>query len=153
MLSAIAAASLLISCSSEDSDETTNHEFSNNPVSGVVYSQDFEFGGGTASPLTANGEEVLYIHLGRTEMDCDSDADTPIWIIVPAAVGDYMAEDGAIIQFSDDEAGSFGGGYNTHVEIISINETMVKGRVISEGFDAEETSVNGTFEVVYCGIE
>ncbi len=154
MFSAIAAATFLASCSSDDSDKTTTTGgFSNSPVSGVIYDQDFTVGGGTASTVNANGQDMLYIHLGRTTMDCDSDAETPIWIIVPAAVGDYTSEDGATVQFSDDESGSFEGGYNEHIVITSITATTIKGKVIAEGFDEAENSINGTFEVVNCTVE
>ena len=153
MFSAIVAATFLASCSSDDSDKTTTTGgFSTNPVSGVIYDNDFTVGGGTASTVNANGEDVLYIHLSRSAMDCDSNADTPIWIIVPAAVGSYDSPD-ASVQFSDDEHGSFEGGYNERVEIISITETTIKGRVIAEGFDEAENSINGTFEVVNCTID
>lgn len=153
MLSAIVAASFLISCSSDDAEKTTTNGFSNNPVSGVVYSQSFTAGGGTANPVTSNGEDVLYIHLSRTAMNCGADTDTPIWIIVPAEVGSYTSETGASVQFSDDATESFEGGFGERVEITSITENTVKGRVISEGFDKAENSINGTFEVNFCGID
>ncbi|AWH86743.1 hypothetical protein HYN59_17230 [Flavobacterium album] len=154
ILPAIVAASFLFSCSSDDSERTNNNgSFSNDPVSGVVYGHDFTFVGGKASPINANGEDVLYIDLAGVAMDCDSDVETPIWIIVPAAVGDYTSANGASIQFSDDAAGSFQGSFNEHVKITSITDTTVKGQVMGDGDDDAVNSINGTFEVHFCGID
>ncbi|NDI97752.1 hypothetical protein GWA97_01505 [Flavobacterium sp. LaA7.5] len=146
------AASLMVSCSSsDDSDNTSTDEFSNSPVSGVVYSEDFTIGGGTARSIELNGVDSFYIFLNENAVDCDSDVEDPIWISVPAAVGTYNREDGEMtLQFRDVNGDSFEGTLDGKIEITEITETMVKGKVMAAGFDEEENSINGTFSVQYC---
>ncbi|MBY8962349.1 hypothetical protein KJK34_06265 [Flavobacterium sp. D11R37] len=155
--SAIVAAALMVSCSDDDSSDNNNNNnnnsdgFSNNPVSGVIYNEDFDLGGGTATPITLNGVESLNIDLSESDITCDDTNEQPIWITVPAAVGSYSRQDGEVtVQFRDVNGDSFEGSLDAEVEITEMTETMVKGRIMAGGFDETENSINGTFEVTYC---
>lgn len=154
LLPAMVAASLLISCTSEDSDESANGGFSNDPVSGVVYDEAFTFGGGKASPITVNGVESLYIYLGESALNCESSTSAcPIWIVVPEAVGSYTPQTDGHLQFEDNADGGFEGSLDAEIEITSITATTVTGKVKATGFYDDENSINGTFTVPYCGLD
>lgn len=147
------AASLMASCSSSDdsNDTTTPGSFADEPVAGVVYSEDFTVGGGKARSIELNGVESLYIYLNESVIDCESTGSNPIWITVPAAVGTYTREDGEMtLQFRDVNGESFEGSLDAKIEITAITETMVTGRVMGTGFYEDENEINGTFEVPYC---
>ena len=146
------AASLLASCSSsDDTEETITDGFSNQPVSGVIYSEDFAIGGGKASSITLNGVESLNIYLSETDIDCDGGSQNPIWITVPEAVGAYKRSEGEMtLQFRDVDGESFEGSFDAEVEIMEITETSVRGRVKATGFYEDENNINGTFDVQYC---
>lgn len=146
------AASMLTSCSSsDDTNETITDGFSNEPVAGVIYSEDFTIGGGKASSVTLNEVESLNIYLSEADIDCDGVFQNPIWITVPEAVGTYSRTEGEMtLQFRDATGDSFEGSLDAEVEITEITETSVKGRVKATGFYEDENSINGTFDVQYC---
>lgn len=148
------AASLMASCSSSDdsSDKTKSGEFSNSPVSGVIYNEDFTIGGGRARPITLGSTESLYIYLNEAAIDCESTDSNPVWITVPAAVGTYTPQTDGHVQFKDVNGESFEGAIDAKIEITSITETTVKGKVMATGFYDDENDINGTFEVPYCAL-
>ncbi|MFL9843041.1 hypothetical protein [Flavobacterium rhizosphaerae] len=154
-LSAFVAATLLVSCSSDDSDDTnSNGGFSNGPVSGTIYNEDFTAAGGVARPITLSSTESLYIYLGTSALNCESStANTPIWITVPAAEGTYKPQTDGHVQFRSTDGDSFEGAIDAEIEITSITETSVKGKVKATGFDDDENNINGTFEVPYCSLD
>ena len=146
------AALLLTSCSSSDEDEkVSTGGFSDKPVSGVVYNKKFTVAGtGVAGALKSNGEDTFYIHLSDIATNCDSDTSkAPLWLIVPATVGTHNSLDGAHMQFRDVANDGFEGSSAT-IEIISITSTTVKGRVMSDSFNDDKNSINGTFTAQLC---
>ena len=146
------AASLLASCSSSEEDDNNNQDgFATTPVSGVVYNADFEMAGGKARSLSSNGEEVFYIYLSETAIDCDETENLgPLWIIVPAEVGMYDFMTGARIQFQDPNSDDFEGALDVEIEITAISETTITGRLKGSGFNEGENEINGTFSVQVC---
>lgn len=149
--SMFAAVALLASCSSsDDSDNNNTGGFSNEPVSGTVYNEDFTVGGGKARSIELSGTESLYIYLSETAIDCDDTSSNPIWITVPAEVGTYDAQTDGHVQFKDINGDSFEGSLDAKIEITEITETSVKGKVMASGFEDGENEINGTFNVQYC---
>jgi len=141
---------LMVSCGSPEEDtNTTDGSYRTTPVSGVVYGDDFTVGGGRARSINSNGVDSFYIYLTPGTLACDGDTTgAPIWIVVPAAVGEYTTN--FSMQFRDDAVGAFGGATEQKIEITLITETVVKGRIRAVGFESNINSINGTFEVQYC---
>ena len=148
----LVAASLLVSCGGSDdsTDAVVKDGFANTPVSGTVYNKTFTVGGGKARSISLNGTESLYIHLTPAAIDCDATDLGPIWITVPAAVGTYTPATKGTLQFQDKESDGFEGATDAEIEIISITDTKVIGRVKASGFYEGENDINGTFSVQYC---
>jgi len=140
--------SLLASCSSSDEKEVIGDEFAATPVSGVVYGQNFTVGGGKSQSVTLNGVESLYIYLTPGVINCNSVQLDPISITVPAATGTFTT--GFTVVFKNPANDNFEGATDKKIEILSISETSVKGRIKASGFHDDEQNINGTFEVPYC---
>ncbi|AXG73305.1 hypothetical protein DVK85_03295 [Flavobacterium arcticum] len=147
-------AALITSCSSSDDFEVTTPDgFATTPVSGVIYDESFVIGGGTSRAIELNGTSSLYIYLDANVIGCDSEVESPIWISVPATVGTYSRSQGEMtLQFRDVNSDDFEGSLDAEIEIISITETTVKGKVKATGFYEDENNINGTFEVIYCSL-
>ncbi|MFP9098067.1 hypothetical protein ACLI09_03355 [Flavobacterium sp. RHBU_24] len=144
-----AGALVFVSCSStDDSASSENTGFSNNPVSGTVYSSSFSLGGGYARPITLSGVASYYIYLDTADIDCFAATTSPVYMGMPAAIGSYDSAD-AFLVFKKAN-GDYESTSEIKIEITAITETTVKGRVRAEGSDASENYVNGTFEVQYC---
>lgn len=136
------------SCSSEDSASPGNTNFSNSPVSGVIYGESFTIGGGYARPISLNGVASYYIYMDTASVECFESSGTPLWVILPAGVGTYDSTQ-VSVQFRNDD-GSFEGASEEKVEITEVTETTVKGKIRAVGFDDTEHYINGTFAVQYC---
>ena len=147
--SVLVTLSLLASCSSSDDDkEVIGDGFAAAPVSGVVYGENFTAGGGKSQSVTLNGVESLYIYLTPGAINCNSIQLDPISITVPAATGTYTS--GITVVFKNPANDDFEGATDKKIEILSISETSVKGRIKASGFHNDEQNINGTFEVPYC---
>ena len=147
------AAALTTSCSSDDDSGSTPvaGEFSNSPVSGVIYGEQFTIGGGKATSIELNDVPSFYIYLNQNDINCDDSVSNPIWISVPSEVGVYERQEGEMtLQFRDVNGESFEGSSDAKIEITEITDTMIKGKVMGDGFDEGENSINGTFSVQYC---
>ena len=90
------------------------------------------------------------MRMGGLSVSCDDTENGPIWIVVPAQVGTYDFSTGGHIQFSDPNSDDFEGALDAEVEITTITETTITGKVKGTGFDETENSINGTFSVQYC---
>ena len=145
--SVLLAAGLLASCSTDENEETTT-DYSKSPVSGKIYERIFNVGGGAARSVTLNGTKSFYIYLTPDSIDCDGTFGSPIWITVPAKVGEYT--NNSSLQFRDNVSESFEGAIDKKIEILSISKTKIKGRLKATGFYSFENNINGTFEVQYC---
>lgn len=149
------AVALMTSCSSDDDSNTSgnpsNGDFSNNPVAGVIYGEQFTIGGGKATSIQLNDVPSFYIYLNQNDINCDDSVSNPIWISVPSEVGVYERQEGEMtLQFRDVNGESFEGSSDARIEITEITDTMITGKVMGDGFDEGENSINGTFSVQYC---
>jgi hypothetical protein len=151
----VLAVMLMVSCSSTTEEEnTTGDSYATTQLSGTLYNHGFTLGGGYARSINLNGVDSFYIYMvpdTTNGLDCDDDTSiAPIWIAVPAAVGEYVNND-FTMQFKNISNGGFEGAPVKKIEITSISPTMVKGRIRATGFDPDyENFINGIFELQYC---
>ncbi len=142
---------LLMSCTSDDSENNTGTGISNSPVSGKLYGKNFTIAGGKASLVMFSGVESADIVISAQALGCSASstsANFPIDIITPSAVGTYTTN--VYVTFNDPDTDDFvsvSGG--TTVEITSSTPTMIKGKIKTSS-TTTNNNINGTFEIPIC---
>jgi hypothetical protein len=145
------ALSVLTSCSSDEETTTVVNEegLSSEPLKGVVYGDAFTIGGGYARRQNINQVESISMNISSQQLDCDDAGSNgfPIYVLAPASVGTHTTNVSA--SFDDEETGGFVSTAYITVEITSITETMVKGKILAKT-SSEDNNINGAFSLPIC---
>jgi len=145
----IALFSMIVSCSSDDSGDGTGG-ITDSPVSGKLYGQDFNLGGGKASIDEFFGEEMIEIWLTSENLGCETPglSGFPISIYVPKAEGTHTS--GVSVTYRDTESSDYISlATGNTVEIISLTETQVIGKIKSAS-TTTDNNIEGKFEIEIC---
>jgi hypothetical protein len=141
----------VLSCSSdEETGSGDSNVISNNPVSGTLFGKSFEMKSNKARNSDIFGEPSVEVYLSAENLGCGvlGTAGYPIYIVAPRSVGVHTTN--IFVTFNDPDSDDFISLSNgLTIEIISINETTVVGKVKASS-QSTESSINGKFESTFC---
>lgn len=149
----------LVSCKDDD-DPAPSHSFKDQELAGEIGGDTWTYEDGYASAESTDGVESLYISLVQdaTGEGCDAAAEGDfVFFYIPKAVGvyelkldwnDLEAEDNHTITLFDDENTMNYIAAEGALEILSITDTQVSGRI--DAVADEDAFINGNFTVSIC---
>lgn len=151
---------LLLGCSDDDAKKNGAYSFKDQDLSGEIEGYSWTYADGLVNESTFDDEEVLDITLtlGQAGSICESfpEGDRVIFF-VPNTVGlyklsfDLTSFDGQVVTLFDDEQTLNTIATKGAIEIISISETTVTGRIDARADG--DNYVNGNFAVSFCPTE
>lgn len=143
----------LLSCSSDDGndDGNGNDGISNEPLSGMLYGEEFVVDGGRADFQEVFGEDMIVIQLSNEGFGCETgefSGDFPISITAPNEEGFY--ESGIYVSFNDPDSDDFisvSSGFE--LEIISLTADAVEFKIKVES-GTTNNNLNGKYTATIC---
>ncbi|MDT0294838.1 hypothetical protein ACFQ3R_00450 [Mesonia ostreae] len=145
----------LLSCSSDDSNDDGNGNgndgISNDPLSGILYGEEFIVDGARADLREVFGENMLVIQLSNEGFGCEKGEFSgafPISITAPNAEGYY--ESGIYTSFNDPNSDDFlsvSSGFD--LEVISLTADAVEFKIKVES-GTTNNNINGKYTATIC---
>ncbi|XLS28802.1 hypothetical protein ACJD0Z_16585 [Flavobacteriaceae bacterium M23B6Z8] len=131
---------IMVSCSDDGVFNTLSEE----PLSGIVFGENFAISGGRA---TVFGDEYIELMLASEVLDCETEVQNSslsVSIAVPNRVGVHRNVLVVFNKFEEEPITEV----DALVEITEVNDFIVSGKIRSS--DTDSNRVEGSFEVSIC---